>query len=66
MVSADIDKDQNIMFERGELKHYSHRVELWSENSHKSVVLLANNFEFSVENIAEIYKYIWATEVLYK
>ncbi|MFR9547045.1 MAG: IS4 family transposase [Rikenellaceae bacterium] len=68
-VSADglvTHKDQNIIFERGELKHYSRRVELWSKDSRKSVVLLTNNFEFSVEDIAEIYKRRWAIETLYK
>ncbi|MFI3285910.1 MAG: IS4 family transposase [Rikenellaceae bacterium] len=59
-------KDQNIMFDRGELKHYSRRVELWSKDSRKSVVLLTNNFKFSVEDIAEIYKRRWAIETLYK
>ena len=58
--------DKRILFEKGELKHESRRVELWSNNSKKSVVLLTNNFDFSVEDIEEIYKRRWAIETLYK
>ena len=32
----------------------------------KTVVLLTNNFEFTVEDIAEIYRLRWAIESLYK
>ena len=31
----------------------------------KTVVLLTNNFEFTVEDIAEIYRLRWAIESLY-
>ena len=58
--------DQRISFEKGDLKHESRRVELWSNNSKKSVVLLTNNFELSVEDIEQIYKRRWAIESLYK
>ena len=58
--------DKRILFEKGDLKHESRRVELWSNNSKKSVVLLTNNFDFSVEDIEEIYKRRWAIETLYK
>jgi hypothetical protein len=58
--------DKRIVFEKGELKHESRRVELWSNNSKKSVVLLTNNFELPVEDIEEIYKRRWAIETLYK
>ncbi len=58
--------DKRILFEKGDLKHESRRVELWSENSKKSVVLLTNNFELAVEDIEEIYKRRWAIESLYK
>ena len=54
------------MFEKGELKHEARRVELWSDNSKKSAVLLTNNFELSVEDLEEIYKRRWAIETLYK
>lgn len=58
--------DQHILFEKGDLKHTSRRVELWSDNKTKSVVLLTNNFDLSVEDIEEIYKRRWAIETLYK
>lgn len=58
--------DKRIVFEKGDLKHESRRVELWSDNSTKSVVLLTNNFELSVEDIEGIYRRRWAIETLYK
>ena len=58
--------DKEILFEKGELKHKARRVELWSDNSKKLVVLLTNNFELSVEDLKEIYKRRWAIETLYK
>lgn len=58
--------DMEILFEKGKLKHKARRVELWSNNSKKSVVLLTNNFELSVEDLEEIYKRRWAIETLYK
>ena len=45
--------DQHIIFEKGDLRHTSRRVELWSKNKKKSAVLLTNNFELSVEDIEE-------------
>ena len=41
-------------------------MELWSNNSHKSVVLLTNNLELDVKDLEEIYKRRWAIESLYK
>lgn len=41
------------------------RVEIFPE-SKKPVVLLTNNFDFSVEDISEIYRLRWAIESLYK
>ena len=41
-------------------------MELWSDNSHKSVVLLTNNLELDVKDLEEIYKRRWAIESLYK
>ncbi len=58
--------DKQIKFKKGDLEHVSRRVELWSQDSKKSVVLLTNNFELSVEDIEEIYKRRWAIESLYK
>lgn len=57
---------QHIIFEKGDLQHTSRRVELWSDNKKKSVILLTNNFELSVENTEEIYMRRWAIEILYK
>lgn len=59
-------RDSRIVFEKGELRHESRRVELWYKDKHKSVVLLTNNFELPVEDIEEIYKRRWAIETLYK
>lgn len=59
-------KDERICFEKGDITHLSRRVEIWNEKSTKSVVLLTNNFEFSIDDIAEIYKRRWAIETLYK
>ena len=58
--------DKHIVFKKNGLEHHARRVELWSDNKKKSVVLLTNNFEFSVEEIEEIYKRRWAIETLYK
>ncbi len=58
--------DKRIVFQKGDLRHESRRVELWSQNSTKSVVLLTNNFDLSVKDIEEIYKRRWAIESLYK
>ncbi len=49
-------KDERILFSNGDLEHESRRVELWSNDSHKSVTLLTNNFELSVRDIEEIYR----------
>lgn len=51
--------DQNVLFTRGELTHEPRKVEIFYENK-KPVVLLTNNFDFSVEDIAEIYRLRWA------
>ena len=59
-------RDERILFEKGELKHESRRVEMRSKAEKKSVVLLTNNFELSTEDIAEIYRRRWAIETLYK
>jgi len=59
-------KEEKIVFEKGNLRHESRKVEIWEENSAKSVVLLTNNFDFSVEDLREIYRRRWAIETLYK
>jgi len=51
--------DQKVRFTRGELIHEARRVEIFYETK-KTVVLLTNNFEFTVEDIAEIYRLRWA------
>lgn len=56
--------DQKVRFTRGELTHDARRVEIFDEK--KTVVLLTNNVEFSVEDISEIYHLRWAIESLYK
>jgi len=43
--------DKKILFEKGEMRHEARRVELWSNNSHKSVVLLTNNLELDVKDL---------------
>ena len=57
--------DQKVRFTRGELTHEAQRVEIFYETK-KPVVLLTNNFEFTVEDISEIYRIRWAIESLYK
>ena len=57
--------DQKVRFTRGVLKHEARKVEIFDERK-KSVVLLTNNMEFSVEDISEIYRLRWAIESLYK
>jgi hypothetical protein len=59
-------RDERIVFEKGELRHESRKVEIWEEKSKQSVVLLTNNFEFSAEDLREIYRRRWAIETLYK
>ena len=57
--------DQKVLFTRGELTHEARKVEIFYENK-KPAVLLTNNFDFSVEDISEIYRLRWAIESLYK
>ena len=57
--------DQKVRFIGGELTHEARRVEIFYAGK-KPVVLLTNNFEFTVEDIAEIYRLRWAIESLYK
>ena len=57
--------DQKVRFTRGELTHDARRVEIFDEKK-KPVVLLTNNFGFSVEDVSEIYRLRWAIESLYK
>ena len=57
--------DQKVRFTRGKLTHEARRVEIFYETK-KPVVLLTNNFEFTVEDISEIYCLRWAIESLYK
>ena len=58
--------DKKIVFEKWKIRHEARRVELWGNNSHKSVVLLTNNFELEVRDFENIYKRRWAIESLYK
>ena len=53
--------DQKVLFTRGELTNEARKVEIFNEKK-KPVVLLTNNFEFSVEDISEIYHLRWAIE----
>lgn len=39
------------------------RVEIFDANKKKLFVLLTNNFDFSVDDISEIYRLRWAIEV---
>jgi Transposase DDE domain/Domain of unknown function (DUF4372) len=57
--------DQMVRFTRGELTHEARRVEIFEEKK-RSVTLLTNNFDFTVEDISEIYRLRWAIESLYK
>ena len=57
--------DQKVRFTRGKLTHEARRVEIFYETK-KPVVLLTNNFEFTVEDISEIYRLRWVIESLYK
>ena len=57
--------DQKVQFIRGEMTHGERRVEIFHENK-KPVVLLTNNFDFTVEDVYENYRLCWAIESLYK
>ena len=59
-------QDQKVLFEKGDLKHESRRIEIWYRDKKQSVVLLTNNFELKLEDVEEIYKRRWAIESLYK
>ena len=50
---------------QGGLIHEARRVEIFYANK-KPVLLLTNNFDFTVEDIAEFYCLRWAIESLYK
>lgn len=47
--------DKKMLFTRGELTHEARRVEIFYETK-KPVMLLTNNFEFTFEDISEIYR----------
>ena len=57
--------DQRVRFTRGKLAHEARRVEIF-DGGRRPVVLLTNSFDFSVGDIAEIYRLRWAIESLYK
>ncbi len=57
--------DRKVLFTRGKLIHEAGMVEIFS-GSGRPVVLLTNSFDFSVEDISEIYRLRWAIESLYK
>lgn len=57
--------DRKVTFTRKGLAHDARLVTFYSE-AKKPVALLTNNFEFSVDDIAEIYRLRWAIESLYK
>ena len=59
-------KDKKVQFTRKELVHQARIVEIWEEGKKNPVVLLTNNFDFSVEDLSEIYRLRWAIESLYK
>lgn len=40
-----------ILFEKGEISHEARRVEQWSNNLNRSVVLLTYNFDLDVKDI---------------
>ncbi len=56
--------DKKVLLQE-ELTHEARRVEIFYETK-KPVVLLTNNFEFTFEDISEIYRLRWAIESLYK
>ena len=58
-------REQMIVFEKGELRHESLKVDILDKNN-KIVTLLTNNVEFSIEDLREIYRRRWAIETLYK
>ena len=51
--------DQKVRFTRGELTYGARRVEIFHEDK-RPVVILTNNFDFSVEYVSEIYRLRWA------
>ncbi|MDD4395316.1 MAG: IS4 family transposase, partial [Bacteroidales bacterium] len=57
--------DKRVIFTRKELEHKARLVTIWDKKK-KPVALLTNNFDFSVEDISEIYRLRWAIETLYK
>ena len=57
--------DKKVLFNNVELTHEARMVEIFYE-SKKPVVLLTNNFDFTVDDIAEIYRLRWAIESLCK
>lgn len=58
--------DQKVMFEKGDVVHLSRMIKYWDVEKQREIVLLTNSFEFSGEDIIEIYKRRWQIELLYK
>ncbi len=57
--------DQKVRFHRKDLVHEARRIVIFDEKK-KPVILLTNNFEFTVGDISEIYRLRWAIESLFK
>lgn len=57
--------DPKVQFTRGELAHEARKVENFYEKK-KPVALQTNNFDFSIEDVSEIYRLRWAIESFYK
>jgi IS4 transposase len=59
-------KEEKTVFEKGDLKHESRKVEIWEEKAKESAVLLTGNMDFPVEDLRGIYRRRWAIEMLYR
>ncbi len=58
--------DHQVMFEKGDIKHQSRRIEYWREDKKQSTVLLTNKLDLDPLEIIEIYERRWQIETLYK
>lgn len=59
-------KDEVIVLRKKDIEHRSRRIAYWDDNKGKLYIYLTNNFDYTAEEIIEIYARRWQIETLFK